>query len=529
LTAITRPVGRWRIQALPIRTGHFGWLALSGLLTARIALSAVQISHPGLNYDETQFVNAATLRIQGLWIFHSIAGIPLMVYPYTGAVKSWLYDPIFGIFGTSPTTIRLPVVLLVSAGLVLVYLAVRDLVNRPVAVLAFGALCFDQSLMWLTRDDVGPSALELFIKCALLWGAARFAASGSRRWVWLLLALLGLGVLNKLDFIWIVNAAAAISLALMIWHRHQLGAHWRTAAVWIAGLAAIYAAFLAYYVTDHPDRISHYRGAAIGQPWHAFQEGIRQALSGTGFYNYALGPLHPRDVVVVIVLALFAVGSLASVRAGSTCNRPIALLALATPLIALQNLLTPEATKAWHYIAIYPFVTIVAAYGAYVIVSWRLGRSTAASGALAGLLALMLAYDGSLLARYLTGISTKDPAPHIWSPAIYRLSDALERMPGKVYAADWGIANQLFALHPSRRFVDLSFTLDGATRSAAVALGRGLERVRGAKLFVTHPTSSLQFPGVNANLFTALRGHLRLDLTVTGYHGERVYLVYRYR
>jgi 4-amino-4-deoxy-L-arabinose transferase-like glycosyltransferase len=529
LTAITRPGPRWRVASLQIRAERLLWFTLAALLAARVVLSAIAISKPGLNYDETQFVNAATLRIPGLWIFHSIAGIPVMVYPYTGAVKSWLYDPIFAVFGNSPATIRLPVVLLVSAGLVLVYAAVRDLVGRPVAILAFVALCFDQSLFWLTRDDVGPSALELFFKCAALWCAAGFAVSGRSRYVWLLLATLALGVLNKLDFIWVVNAAAAVSLCVMASNRRALRSHWRTATAWLGGLVLIYGAFLAYYVTDHPDRISHYHGAAVGQPWHGFEQGIRQALSGTGFYNYALGPIHPRDVLVVIVLALFVVGSAASVARRQTRNRAVAALALVTLLMALQNLLTPEATKAWHYISIYPFVVIVAAYGAYVAAGWLAGRRPGPRAALAGVAALALAYDGALMAKYMNAISTRDPAPHIWSPAIYRLSSVLGRMHGKVFTVDWGIMNPLFALHPSRRFVDLSFSLDGTAGAASAAVDHQLRTVAGPKLFVTHPSSSLQFSGVNRNLFSVLGHHLRLARTVTGYHQRPVYLVYRYR
>jgi 4-amino-4-deoxy-L-arabinose transferase-like glycosyltransferase len=528
LTAITRPRPRSRAAAVQIRAAHVLWFTLFALLAARVVLSAIAISRPGLNYDETQFVNAATLRIPGLWIFHSVAGIPVMVYPYTGAVKSWLYDPIFAVFGTSPLSIRLPVVLLVSAGLVLVYAAVRRLVNTPVAILAFAALCFDQSLFWLTRDDVGPSALEFFLKCAALWCAAGFAMSGRRRYVWMLLATLALGLLNKLDFIWVVNAAAAVSLVVMVSHRHELRVHWRTATTWLGGLAAIYLPFLAYYVTDHPERISHYRGAAIGQPWHHFEQGIRGALSGTGFYNYALAPRQPRDVVVVVVLMLFLVGSIASVRAARQ-NRAVAALALVTVLMALQTLLTPEATKAWHYISIYPFVFIVAAYGAYVAVAGLAGRWLGPRAALAGVAALALAYDGTLMASYSSAISTKDPPPHIWSPAIYRLSSVLGRMPGRVFTVDWGIMNPLFALHPSRRFVDLSFSLDGTASAASAALTAQLRRAPGPKLFVTHPSSSLQFPGVNKNLFSLLGNHLQLTRTVRGYHGRRVYLVYRYR
>jgi hypothetical protein len=228
------------------------------------------------------------------------------------------------------------------------------------------------------------------------------------------------------------------------------------------------------------------------------------------------------------VLALFVVGSLASVAGRRWRNGAIALLALTTLLMALQVLLTPEAIKPSHYIAIYPFVTIVAAYGVHAIASSLLRRSPAVYAAMACALALMLAYDGALLGKYLNGISSKDPKPHEWSPAIYRLSDVLQRMPGRVYTADWGIMNPLFALHPSRRFVDLSFLLSDSTRTSARALGRRLERVPGPKLFVTHPTSSLVFSNVNANLFTAAGRHLRLLQRVTGYHGEPVYLVYGY-
>jgi hypothetical protein len=102
-------------------------------------------------------------------------------------------------------------------------------------------------------------------------------------------------------------------------------------------------------------------------------------------------------------------------------------------------------------------------------------------------------------------------------------------MHGKVFTVDWGIMNPLFALHPSRRFVDLSFSLDGTAGAASAAVDHQLRTVAGPKLFVTHPSSSLQFSGVNRNLFSVLGHHLRLARTVTGYHQRPVYLVYRYR
>src|ERR1039458_2521284 len=86
------------------------WILVWAMLIARVVLSAYRISRPGLQADETLFVNAAKLRIPGEFITHQIDGIPIMVFPYIGALKSWIYAPIFSLFGSSPLTIRLPVV-----------------------------------------------------------------------------------------------------------------------------------------------------------------------------------------------------------------------------------------------------------------------------------------------------------------------------------------------------------------------------------------------------------------------------------
>jgi 4-amino-4-deoxy-L-arabinose transferase-like glycosyltransferase len=503
---------------------------VAGLLVARIALSAQLIGRPGLQFDETLFVNAATLRIRGDFIAHSAGGIPLMVFPYIGALKSWLYDPLFAVFGTSAASIRLPVVLITSAGLVLAYLAVRDLINRPVALLAFGALCLDASIFWLTRDDVGPSAIELFLKCAALWCCARFARAQKARWVWVLLATLALGVFNKLSFIWVVNAAVVVSAAAMFRYRSALRAHLRAASAWVGGLAVIYAGFGAYYVGQHVGNLvaGPGGGSSLGQPWSLFESGMRDVLSGTWFYNYALGSLEPRDVVVVLILALFAVGAIASVASRIERSFAVAGMAVATLLIALQNFLTMQATAGWHYVAIYPFVTIVAAYGAYRGARAVLRRDVLVWAALAGTGALALAYDGALLATYERDIASKEPINPAWSPAIYSLSDNLQHTRARIFTADWGISNPLFALHPSRRYTELAFALRDAGAGSLIGLGRRIASSPGPKLLVTHPAGSLLFHQANRNLFAAVGNHLHPLQTITGRDGAPVYLVYIY-
>ena len=479
--------------------------------------------------DETLFVNAATLRIPNLYIVHQFHGIPLMVFPYIGALKSWLYAPVFGVFGTSPTTIRLPAVLIASVGLLLLYFAVRDLVNRPVAILAFVVLCFDNSVFWLTRDDVGPSAIEFFLKCAALLCAARIARTRSLRWTVLLLVVLGLGVFNKLNFIWTVNAVSAVSVLVLVHYRASLRAHSRLVAMWLIGLGVIYACFALYYFADHiGSLVAAGAHSSLAARWPQFDRGTRAILSGTWFYDYALRPLDPRETVVWIVVALFAVGALASTLVPRMRNLAVAGSALATVLIAIQNLLTVQATAGWHYISIYPFVTVVASYGAYALARTLLRRDTGAWIVLACIGISAVVYSGALLAKYFRTLAD-EPRFSAWSPEIYDLSRYLGRRNGTIFTADWGIFNPLFALKQERRYRELGYGLANPTRADLKAIGSMLATTPGPKLVVTHGDDKLVFPESNANLFRAAAGHLRIARKFLGPDGSLVYEVFAYR
>lgn len=498
------------------------------LLAIRVALAWHAIGDPGLQEDETLFVNAATLRIPGADLVHTFHGIPVMVFPYIGALKSWIYDPLFAVFGTSATVIRTPAVVITSLGLLLVYPAVRDLVNRPVALLAFAALCFDNSVFWLTRDDVGPSALEFALKCAALFCAARLARSPRQRWVLLLLVVLALGVFNKLNFIWIVNATTVVSLIVAVRGRSRLRAQWRIAATWVAGLALIYAAWGIYYFHYHIGSIVGPGGNSLTQPWADFDPGTSAILSGTWFYSYALAPLGARTAIVWIVIVLFTAGAIASVAVPRLRSLSVAALALTTVLISFQTFVTVQATAGWHYIAIYPFVTIVAAYGVYAIARVVLVRDTRVYVAVACAGMLALTYDGLLMVKYFDQIGS-EPTNAAWSPAIYNLSRDLRNTKGTIFTADWGIFNPLFALQPSSRYSQLAFALRDPVPAEWAAVGAEVAATPGPKLVVTHVDSTLQFPDANADLLRALGRHLQLLRVVSGPGHTPVYVIYRYR
>jgi 4-amino-4-deoxy-L-arabinose transferase-like glycosyltransferase len=449
-----------------------------------------------------------------------------MDFPYVGALKSWLYTPLFSVFGTSAAVIRIPVVVIVSIALVLVFVGVRDLTNPLVALLAFTVLCFDNSVFWLTRDDVGPSAIEFLLKCAALACAARFARSGRRQWLILLLLALGVGVFNKLNFIWIVNAAVVVSVVVAIRERRRLRAHLDLVLTWVIGLVVIYVPFGLYYVENH---ISTAAGpAGTFQPWTIFEHGMSWTLSGTWFYAYALAPVGWRPIVVWIVLACFAAGTLASVALPRTRSFAVAAIALVTLLIALQCLATSQATAGWHYVAVYPFVTIVASYGVWSVTRLLVRGPKALAGVLTCVAVAAVTYSGVLMIKYIDALP-REPSNPAWSAAVYALSRDLQRGHDTVVTADWGIFNPLFALHPSRRYAEFAFGLEDASPGNLALQRDKLAALPGLKLVVTHAPAKLQFPNANTSLFKALGSHLRLAYRVAGADGQPVYLVYRYR
>lgn len=529
-TAASLTPSRLRSLVGRVSVDRAAWILVWSILIVRVALSMYRISRPGLQADETLFVNAATLRIPGEFVQYSIHGIPILLSPYIGALKSWIYAPIFTLFGNSALTIRLPVVVITTAGLPLLYMAVRDLVSRPVALLAVAVLSFDNSLFWLTRDDVGPNAIEFFLMCAALFCCARLVRDRRQRWIWLLLVALALGVFNKLNFIWTVNAALVASAVVVLRYRTSLRANWRLAATWVAGLAAIYAGFGAYYLGDKIGSLNQpvRHGSVLAFTWPQFEQGTKQILSGTWFLDYALTPTNPRIPVVVVVVVLFAVGAVASVVPARTRSLPMVCMAFVTVFTSVQILFTVQATAGWHYIVIYPFVMIVASYGAWTLARAVLRRERWVSVALAAVAIVVVSYDGILMAKYFRALKVE---PHFspWTPAIYDLSDYLRHTNGTVVVADWGIYDSLLALDPSRRYSDDQFAFVSSDPASLKSADDLIAALPGPKLIVTHADGKLVFPTVNADLRKAEAGHVGLVRTVPGADGKPMYLVYRYR
>src|SRR5713101_8806180 len=141
-----------------------------------LALSCPFINLPGIEYDEVIFGSAA-LGVNGDFVVlrWSVAGhlIPLMLMPYIGVIKAYIYKPIFMLVEPSALTIRLPVIIIGLVALVLTYLLARNLFERRVAFVAALLLATDPAYVFHLRTDRGPVALMLLFKVGSLYFLTR--------------------------------------------------------------------------------------------------------------------------------------------------------------------------------------------------------------------------------------------------------------------------------------------------------------------------------------------------------------------
>src|SRR5213080_4824423 len=129
-----------------------------------IFLAAYRIELPGLYYDELAFVNAAQGAPDNTFIYMRLGPVPLRVFPFIGALKAWIYTPIFRLFGVSALTIRLPVILIAAVTLLIFYHAMREKLGG----IFVWIMTVDSANLFPSRLDWGPTVLMPFFQAAIL-------------------------------------------------------------------------------------------------------------------------------------------------------------------------------------------------------------------------------------------------------------------------------------------------------------------------------------------------------------------------
>ena len=137
----------------------------------------------------------------------------MMLMSYLGTVKSWIYRPIFQVFGSGVAAMRFPMLLAGVASIWLFYLLLRRAAGERAAIFGCGLLAADSLYLLTTCFDWGPVALQhLLVLAGMLLLLGFYQERSHRRLGWGCF-LLGLAMWDKALATWMI---VGIGLALLV-------------------------------------------------------------------------------------------------------------------------------------------------------------------------------------------------------------------------------------------------------------------------------------------------------------------------
>lgn len=498
-------------------------LVLTACLSVFLAFGVPRLDEPGLQYDEVLFVNAAIGADRDTFVSlrAPVLDVPVMVMPYIGALKSWLWAPVFAIGGVSPWTVRLPSLLIVAATIAVTYAWSARLFGAATAIVTAVLMACDPAQLMHARIDWGPTSLMGLFKALLLLGTMQWLHDGARRGLWLAVVAAALGLFDKLNFVWTVVAIAGAAITcygatLRRQARTHRGAS-RAAAV-AFGLVAL--AFGAYTRTYLP----------MGEQWVGLAEipdrllVVRSLLGfitrGDDVFFVVYRQMLPAaEQHATIVFGGLAVGVIGGLMRGGMGNRlrGLAFLGVAQVLLFVQIVVTRQATGPHHAMMMSPLglVTIAALLSAPFddpgnVPSRRLARAVMATTILA------IAGTGLLVDRqYVDAIRTALPPAPAWDARSQRelVAFAAGRPDAQFVNVDWGTHTGLLALSQGRtRTLDRWPVFRGELTPAQIAYWANQIRSR-PTLFVVHAAGREVFPETRVHLLAlAAESGWRMEL-----------------
>lgn len=498
------------------------------LVVLFFAVSAQLIRSPGLHYDEVLFGNAALGGIDGTFITYAFHGIPVLLMPYIGALKALIYYPIFALVGVTYESIRLPSILLGSLSLWIVYKALIKASSQRLAVVALLFLASDASLISHIRLDVGPTVLEFLLKAVALYCYIHFVKDRSWRHLMVFMSACLLGVFNKLNFIWTVNAFVAVGVLIdrkfwiaefKLWKmRERLSA--------IGGLLASYAYFLVISI--------HFKVFAIVYSTIPFMDHIQyhgvllqKVLGGTGLYQWVFHvPIEPALPILPFMAFIILLGVYVGWKKPSF-GYLIKISIVFIGAVGAQLLLTRSATAPWHTMSLYPFPAILLAVSVVILMDYvkKHIRNTSVRYILLTLLIIPIPLSSLLTYhRYLKAYSQPVSHPY-WSNKVDVLIRKVQANPGPTVSLDWGIHTQLITMTQRSNLHDHWGLLSQPLSAEQEKLyAREFLDPKRKVLFITHPTELASFPQ-STKTFKALvkKNHLQLQKVGEIREGKIVY------
>jgi hypothetical protein len=508
------------------------------------------LPHLGLQNDEALFGAAIFEPRAGYMIKLAHSRLPIMMMSYLGTLKSWIYAPIVGTFGTGVSALRDPMLLAGVASVWLFYLLLRRIAGERAAVIGCGLLAVDSLYLLTICFDWGPVALQHLVLIGGMLLLVRFyqqrgALALAGGWF-----LLGLAMWDKALAIWMLSG---IGIAGILTFPRQIFAVTTFRRVLISVGAFVLGALpLVVYNVREPlatfrGNISYETGDIPGKArlllatadssalfgWLANEDwqtktphqpkGLIQTASA-GISTFASRPRHN------LTLWAFGLALLLTPLARGNAGRAI-LFALIAMLIGwLQMAVTVNAGGSVHHtILLWPFPQIV--IGVSLAAASRRLRSAGIPAVAAVLILLMV--SGALVTNEYFTLTIRNGGGPNWTEAVFRLSDYMKAVSsGDVFCVDWGIFDSLRLLNHGK--LKLRVGSDPIAKRELTGEDREfLQRMIAdpGHVFINHTKPFEFFVGVNAKLvkYAADQGFRReIMAVIPDSYGREVYEVYRF-
>ncbi|MGN6645614.1 MAG: ArnT family glycosyltransferase [Cytophaga sp.] len=425
------------------------------LLALYLAIACYKLDSPGMQYDELLFVNGALHnRADNSFVRMAVGDFPVLLMAYIGALKSYLYYPILNTIDVSVWSIRLPAILITMGSLFVIYTILCKIFFRRLALMELCILVLDPSFIYMTRLDVGPNVLELFTKCmACLFFCRYFYEKADLKYLIFGSIFLALGLFNKLNFLWFINAfyATVFILHFSSIKKAILQRDLSTLKPYLV-MTTVYVGFIMYFIWIAVSfELADVPGASIADKFFNKFWQIRDVLNGKAFlgYIYGIGNNTINNSILVFYFLIISIGAILNIFITQNefiirYKKIFTALLLIIVFDVIQMLLTRQANAPWHAFTIYPFFTVLLVYSIYSIYV-VLHQHKHIAKLICGLVfSVIIIYQVSVIAAYTRVLGT--PVKNIaWSEKVNELIQYTKEKDGVFISLDWGIHTALIS------------------------------------------------------------------------------------
>jgi 4-amino-4-deoxy-L-arabinose transferase-like glycosyltransferase len=476
--------------------------------------------------------------------------LPLMLMSYLGALKAWIYRPIFLWFGTGVWSLREPALIAGAASLWFFYLLMRRIAGCRAALIGCGLLAADSMYFLTSCFDWGPVALQHLLLLAAMLLLLRFYQEGEARWLTAGCFLAGLAMWDKALATWMLVGLAVAGIALLFRPISRVTTPRR------AAIAALFFALgaLPLIVYNLKTDFATFRGRQYDATQIAAKaQELKITADGTALFGFLVNDDPPAGEATQhapsnilesasqaiseaagrprtnLMLYGFALALLLAPLARGNELRAIlfALVAMAVQW-AQMAVIADAGASVHHTILIWPLPVMVIAIS-FSAASRRLGR---AGLPVVAVVTGVMMLAGLLQTNEYYRLAWRNGGGKYWTDAIYGLSAYLKGAPAKgVYCVDWGIMDTLRVLNRGRLPL---FVMWDAVPGDGVS--PDLPRIEAAasepgSLFIAHSKGMGFFEDRNPALIKAAESagfRQRMIARIPDRFGRPTYEVYRF-